>query len=329
MPRIVVLGTGGTIASRFDARTGSAVSAASSAELMAVLRERGFSLPAGIEVESEQFCTVGSYLFDLELAFRIAKRADRLLADPEVAGLVVTQGTDTMEESAYMADLVVRSEKPVVFTGAQRRADESDADGPRNLADAIRVAAAPAAPGLGAVVVFDGEVHAARDVTKLHTSRPGTFYSGDHGKLGDVDGEHVVIRARPLLRRSFHADSVEPAVDLVRLTMGSDARFIRHALESGAKAIVVEAFGRGNANHEVIAGIREAVAAKTPVVVTSRCPQGRVKPIYGDGGGRDVEAAGAIFAGDLQGPKARVLLSVLLRTPDPIDLAATVTELGG
>src|SRR5687767_15323173 len=112
MPRIVVLGTGGTIASRFDARTGSAVSATSSAELMAVLRERGFSLPAGIEVESEQFCTVGSYLFDLELAFRIAKRADRLLADPEVAGLVVTQGTDTMEESAYMADLVVRSEKP-------------------------------------------------------------------------------------------------------------------------------------------------------------------------------------------------------------------------
>jgi len=151
----------------------------------------------------------------------------------------------------------------------------------------------------------------------------------DERKLADIDGDDVVVHRRPLLRRTFEAEAIEAKVDLVRLTMGTDARFIRCAIDTGARAIVIEAFGRGNANHEVIAGIRDAVAADVPVIVTTRCPAGRVKPIYGDGGGRDVESAGAIFAGDLQGVKARVLLSVLLRACDRADLATAVRRFGG
>jgi L-asparaginase len=234
-----------------------------------------------------------------------------------------------MEESAFMADLVVASDKPIVYTGAQNLADDPDTDGLRNLTDAIRLVAAPQARGLGTLIAFDGEAHAARDATKRHASRVGAFFSGEHGKIGDVDGNDVVIHRRPLLRRTFATEKVESRIDLIRLVMGADARFIRCAIDTGTKAIVVEAFGRGNANHQVIAGVREAVDAGLPVVVTTRCPEGRVKPIYGDGGGRDVEAAGAIFAGDLQGPKARVLLSVLLGVGEPIDLAHTIGALTG
>jgi L-asparaginase len=330
MSKVVVLGTGGTIASRVDPKTGHAVAAATGAELVETMRSRGHALPAGVELEVEQVCTVNSFRFDLELAFTIAKRAGALLADPTIAGVVVTQGTDTMEESSYLADLVVASDKPVVFTGAQRHADEPDSDGPRNLAQAIRTAATPEARGLGTVIVFEGEIHAARDATKLHASRSGAFWSGEHGKLGEIDGVTVVVQRRPALRRTFAVDRVEPRIDLIRLVMGADARFLRCALETGARGLVIEAFGRGNANPAVIEGIKEAVGQGVPVLITSRCPQGRVLPVYGDGGGQDVAAAGAIFAGDLQGPKARVLLSVLLggaRVPD--DLAQTVARLAG
>jgi L-asparaginase len=329
MPKVVVLGTGGTIASRVDPKTGHAVAAATGAELVETMRARGHAVPAGVEVVVEQFCNVNSFRFDLEIAFGIARRAAELLAEPEISGVVVTQGTDTMEESAYMADLVVGSEKPVIFTGAQRHAEEADSDGPRNLAQSIRVAAAPAARGLGAMIVFEGELHAARDAAKLHASRVGTFWSGEHGKLGEVDGERVVVQRRPILRRSFAVERIEPRIDLVRLVMGSDARFIRCAVQTGARGLVLEAFGRGNANHVVNEAIREAVSQGIPVVVTSRCPQGRVLPVYGDGGGKDVAAAGAIFAGDLSGLKARVLLSVLLGSPAVTDLAQTVVEMGG
>ena len=186
----------------------------------------------------------------------------RHLADPAVAGVVVTQGTDTMEESAFMADLVVASDKPVAYTGAQHLADDPDSDGPRNLTGAIRFVAAPQSRGLGVVIAFDGEAHAARDATKIHASRVGAFSSGEHGKLADIDGDDVVVHRRPLPRRTFETEAIEAKVDLVRLAMGADARFIRCALDTGTKAIVIEAFGRGNANHAVIAGIRDAVAPR-------------------------------------------------------------------
>lgn len=329
MNRVVILGTGGTIASRVDHAKGHVAAAASGSELLDSLAERGLALPEGVRVEVEQFCNVGSFLFDLDLAFRLARRAAELLAEPDVAGVVVTHGTDTMEESAWLADLVVSGEKPVVFTGAQLHADEPDADGPRNLHDAIRVAAAPEARGLGSVIVFASEIHGARDVTKLHTSRLGTFQSAEHGKLGDVDGGLVVVRQQPLLRRHFPVAHIEPAVDLVRLVMGSDARFLRCALETGAKGIVLEAFGRGNGTPAVNEAVAEAVGRGVPVLVTSRCPQGRVMPIYGKGGGKDLEAAGAIFAGDLTGIKARVLLAVLLGGGHQDDLAGMVRSVAG
>ena len=308
MSRIVLVTTGGTVASRHDPKNGHTAASVDGDSLRQSLHDP----LAGVDLVVDEFCNVGSFAIDLPLAFGLAKRIGSHLADPATTGVVITHGTDTMEESAYLADLLVASDKPVVFTGAQRAADTPDPDGPRNIADAVRIAASPAAIGLGAMIAFEQEFHAARDVTKTHTSRVDTFASGEHGKLGEIDGERVSVHRRPLLRKTFAAERVESRVDLIKLVMGSDDRFLRFAADNGTKGIVIEGFGRGNATPAAAKGIAEIITAGIPVIVTSRCPRGRVRPIYGNGGARDLERAGAIFAGDLSGPKARVLAAVML-----------------
>lgn len=307
--KVVVIGTGGTIASRYDAALGRKVAAMSGSDLVALL-------PAAVaiaELEVDNFATVASFQMDAAFLLSLAQRINATLLRPDVAGVVVTHGTDTMEESAYLADLLAQSDKPIVFTGAQRSADEPDGDGPRNILNSIRAAASPAACGLGAMICFNDELHAAREVTKVHTSAVQTFQSYDHGKLGGLDGDRVVINRRPVVRPRYRVERLEPRIDLIKLVMGLDARLLDAAVSSGAKAVVLEAFGLGNTTREVADGVKRAVGAGVPVVVTSRCPAGRVNPVYGGGGGgRDVEDAGAIFAPGLAGVKARILLMVLL-----------------
>ncbi|MBO0902841.1 asparaginase [Jiella sonneratiae] len=326
MPTIQLITTGGTIASRAASAGADVVASVAGEELRASLHDP----LAGIDLAVDDFCRVGSFAIDLPLAFALAGRIAAHVARPQCDGVVVTHGTDTMEESAFLADLIVPGDKPVVFTGAQRSADGPDTDGPRNIAAAVRLAAAPTARGLGTTILFEDDFHAARDATKTHASRTDTFRSGEHGKLGEVDGDRVLVHRRPVLRRTYAPERIEPEVHLVRLAMGVDGRLIRFLVADGAKAIVVEAFGRGNATPGVVEEIAAAVAAGVPVIVTSRCPEGRVKPVYGNGGGKDVERAGAIFAGDLTGPKARILAAVVLGLPDGRDrLRAEIEALGG
>lgn len=310
-PSVVVVSTGGTIASRFDPLQGKVVAARSGEDLLEMV-PRAKDI-AGIEVEN--FCNIGSYQLSLDIAFRLVRRIDEILDRPDVMGVVVTHGTDTMEETCYLADLLVASEKPIVFTGAQRSSDDPDSDGPRNLLNAIRAAASPLARGLGAMICFNDELHAARDVTKVHTAQVQTFQSYDHGMLGEIDGNQIVIYRKPTLRRMFQIPKLEERVDLILLVLGIDARYIDASIQSKAAGIVLEAFGRGNANTVIVDGVRRAVNNGIPVIVTSRCPAGRVAPIYGGGGGKDLEEVGAIFAGDLSGVKARILLMVLLADP--------------
>jgi L-asparaginase len=160
------------------------------------------------------------------------------------------------------------------------------------------------------MIVFAGEIHAARDVRKVHTSALNAFASPGYGPLGYVDGERVVFSRRPERRPALPVPDALAPVDLIRLHAGSDARFLRASVSTGARAIVLECTGRGNANEQVLEGVREAVAAGVAIVVCSRCVAGRVEPVYGRGGGRDLAEAGAVFAGDLAGPKARVLLQL-------------------
>jgi L-asparaginase len=298
---VVVVSTGGTIAMRPEPGTGKLVPATTLDELLESL-----DWPDAPPFELDDFVRVPSFDMHGPLALSLARRVLE-----HRAPVVVTHGTDTMEETAYLIDRLLADEAPpVVLTGAQRPADESDRDGPRNLRDAIRVAASPAAQGRGSMIVFAGEVHAARDVRKVHTSAVRAFASPGYGPIGYVDGARVLFSRRPERRPPLPVPDELAPVDLIRLHAGSDARFLRTAVDSGARAIVLECTGRGNANEQVLEGVRDAVAAGVAVVVCSRCVEGRVEPVYGRGGGRDLAEAGAVFAGDLAGPKARVLLQL-------------------
>jgi L-asparaginase len=312
LPKVVLIGTGGTIASRYDQKLGRTVASQRGEDLLAQVPQ----LAEVAAIEVDDFATVSSFDMSAEFAHDLAGRFNRQLARDDVVGVVVTHGTETMEESCYLADLLLRSDKPVVFTGAHRAHDDPNPDGPGNILCAVRTAAAPAARGLGAVICFGDQIHAARDVTKMSASALATFQSYDKGVLGEVDAGRVVINRRPERRRTFVVDRLETRVPLLRLYLGFDPGLVEAALERGARGLVLEAFGRGNGPAALVPVVRTAVAAGVPVVITSRCPSGRVEPIYGKGGGKDLADAGAIFAGDLKGAKARLLLMVLLSAPD-------------
>ncbi|WP_339109701.1 asparaginase [Thioclava sp. GXIMD4216] len=327
MARIHLIATGGTIASRAETQGGPVTAGLSAQSLLSGLHD-----PLdGIEVSAESFQAKGSYALDLATVFALCQRIETVLAAPEIDGVVVTHGTDTMEESAYLAYLLVGSDKPVVFTGAQRHAGVADTDGPRNIAEAIRAAACPAMTGMGAAIVFEGEIHSARHVTKFHASRVDTFRSPGFGKIGDVDeGQVYVARANATPRRIYRPERLDPAVELVLLGLGSRPNYLSWAVETGATGVVLAAFGRGNAPEGFAQAAAQAREQGCPVVVATRCPEGRTLPVYGnDSGGRSLEDAGVIFAGALPPVKARLLLAVLLgQGADLVRIAAAFAQEG-
>lgn len=321
--KVVVVSTGGTIAMRADPASGKLVPAASGEEVVEMLR-----WPDAPPLELEDFAHVPSFDMHGELTRSLADCVAEHCRRDDVAAAVVTHGTDTMEETVYTVDRLHVSEKPVVFTGAQRAADEADTDGPRNLRNAILVALAADSAQRGALVAFAGEIHAAREVRKVHTSALAAFGSPGYGPLGHVDGDQVGYRRRPDRSPPLpRPDGALPPVDLIRLHAGSDDRFLRCSLESGSRAIVLEATGRGNANEQVLPGVAAAVEAGVPVVICSRCVAGRVEPVYGRGGGKDLAEAGALFGGDLAGPKARVLVQLALAAG--VDVAMALADEAG
>jgi L-asparaginase len=225
-----------------------------------------------------------------------------------------------MEETAYFLDLTVVSPKPVVMVGAMRAASEWDADGPRNLLDAARVAVSGEAAGMGTLVVLNGEIHAAREVTKTHSLAVETFGTPEFGALGIVDADGVRFYRAPLRRQSLPLPPgvTLPTVDIIPNYAGSDGRLIRGLLREGpVDGLVVDASGAGNIAAPLFEAVREAREAGVAVVVTSRTHAGRVLPLYaGSGGGTTLREMGCVFADNLSAQKARVLLIVALALVD-------------
>ena len=310
---VVIVGTGGTIASRYDPALGRTV-ASQGVEAIIASAAKPDDFPG---LTFENFSTIAGFNMTLAFADGLVRRLRELLDRPEVDGVVVTQGTDTMEETSFLAGLLIDSEKPLVFTGAQLAHDHPQSDGPRNLIDAICVAAADATRGLGAMICFNGELHGARDVTKVHTSAVETFQSYHHGALGIVDSGRVIAYRRPEIAPHLHPERLDKRVELIKAAIGADGGMIDAVRQMGIDGLVVEAFGRGNVSAEFGQALGRVCRDGLPVVIASRCPIGRVSPVYGGGGGggRDLEDVGAIFAGDLKGPKARLLLIAALGDP--------------
>ncbi len=325
LPHVVVITTGGTIASRPDPVTGGVQPSLSGAQLVdAVPGLRDIA-----QIEVRPFANVLGPALSPQQLFTIAQEARRALAQDDIAGVVVTAGTGIIEEGSYLCDLLNDTGKPIVWTGAQFSADMWDTDGPRNLLNSVRVAIAPSARGLGAVVCFNQEINAARDVVKTHKTNQYTFTSLDLGLLGRVDEDAVVISRRPALRRSYPAETFDPNVDLIKLVAGSDDRFFNASIAAGAAGIVVETFpGVGIISPGALPGIVRAREAGLPVVLTTRSLEGRMSSKYGGHiGARDLLPLGVILGGDLAPAKARILLMVLLGlTRNNDELAALFAE---
>lgn len=316
--RIHVISTGGTIASRSD---GEALRASDSGErLLASVT----GLPCDVDVEVEELFVRGSFQMTTAEMAQIADACSTAASRPGVTGVVVTHGTDTMEESAYLTDLFVGSEAPVVFTGAQHPADDPDRDGPRNLRDAILLAADPRAARIGVVVAMAGRAYPARAVRKLRTLAVDAFGALGCGPCAQVFGEQVVVSALPDRPARFAGPAARVAgtrVDIVAVHAGGDPTLLRAAVGAGARGVVLEALGAGNAPPSYLDAVADATAAGVLILVTSRCLEGPVAPLYAAGGGYDLAKAGAVFAGTLSHAHARILLLAALatgRTPDDV-----------
>ena len=324
---IALLFTGGTISMKFDHATGAAIPALGADEIVAQVP----ALAGVADFETEDFSRLPGPHVTPDQMWRLARRVAAWLERPDIDGLVVTHGTDTIEETAYLLDLVLTSEKPVVLVGAMRTISDPSWDGPANLLAAARVAASPAARGYGVLVVMDETILPAREVRKVHTESSGSFATPEFGPLGVVDAGTVILKRQRLPRPTWsdpraetglRVRRLESAVELLQAYTGMSDRLVRAIVSGGTQGLALVAFGRGNVPPQIMPAVRDAVQSGVLVTVSSRCVAGRVSPRYGyDGGGLQLSQAGAILAGDLSGAKARLLQMVALGMTDDTQTA--------
>lgn len=295
---------------RGDPEAGGAVPALSGAEILA-------SVPGWEsvgEIEVREFGRFPGPHMTIERMWELRNAILRACAEG-AGGVVVTHGTDTIEETVYLLDRSLPPEVPVVVTGAMRNVSELSWDGPANLMAALRVAASPGSRGRGAMVVMDERIIQGAEVVKTHTEEFGTFQSPNWGPLGIVDKGEVLFYRESRRKPTLAPPDPRCPVDLVKIVAGADSRLIEASLESGAHGVVLEALGRGNVPPAVVPGIRRWLDAAKPVVVTSRSLRGRVLDTYAyAGGGHELREMGVIFADHLTGQQARIELMLAIGT---------------
>ncbi|WP_405605970.1 asparaginase [Streptomyces sp. NBC_01410] len=312
MGRVVVISTGGTIASRWQ---GSGFAAdAHGEEVMATA-----AVPDGVTVEVVDLFSVNSPRLTTAHQLTLLRTVHEVLADPGVDGIVVTHGTDTLEESAFLVDLHHDDPRPVVFTGAQLPLDAADGDGPDNLHDALLTAATTR--GLGVLVAFDGKVHAARGTVKTQTLASDAFADPSGARIGNIGFGRVSVLRHPQRPAALALPGMPdalPRVDMVMHHCDADPLLLDAAVNAGAQGIVLVATGAGNATPEFVEAVASATSRGVLVALTTRVQAGPVTEIYTRGGAVDLVAAGAVKTGTLRAGQARIaLLTALLAATDP------------
>jgi len=308
MNKVVVITTGGTIAmgEDFNTKTVKPLDKDTLDSFIPYIEEFA-------SIEMDHFINVPSPHITPELMCKLTERIQHYLDLEEVKGIVITHGTDTLEETAYFIDLLVSSSKPIVVTGAMRSSNELGADGPLNLVNAVRVAADSSSIEKGVLVVFNDEIHAARYVTKTHTSNVATFQSPATGPIGTVTKKGIRFSHAPLSRDNYHIKAPVTNVGLIKAVAGMDDLLIEAYLEKGYKGLVIEALGQGNLPPLMLKGVERAISQSIPVVLVSRCFNGIVEPVYGySGGGKQLKDLGVVFSNGLNGQKARIKLMIIL-----------------
>ena len=315
--KIAVIFTGGTISMTVNEDTNAATPSLSSGDIMSLVHHiKDFA-----EVELIDFLAIPGPHMTPEAMMELKALVQEQCERSEISGIVITHGTDNLEETAYLLDLTLNTPKPVVITGSMRNASELGYDGPSNLASAILTAISDDSLNRGVLVVLNDEINDAREVTKTHTMSLDTFKSLEFGPLGIVDSNHVIYyRNQTFTSTYINTNTIAKEVELIKVVSGMDDRIINFLVKGQVKGLVIEGMGRGNVPPRMMSGIRRAIAAGIPVVLVSRNPLGRIMPSYGyEGGGLDLKNAGVILVRNLNGQKARIALMLALAKTDDVD----------
>lgn len=319
MKKIVVITTGGTIAMKYNPKTNGLSPAISGNDLIEAVP----ALKDVAKIEIFEFSNVPSGYITPQDMFLLAKTTERFAEREDICGIVITHGTDTIEETAYLLELTVKTTKPICITGAMRGVSDTSPDGPGNLLAAVKTAVCNEAKEAGVLVVLNDEIHTAAEVVKTHTANLKTFTSPYWGPLGRVYGDRVIFKRRPFKSQKIYAPAIVEDVHLIKTVAGMDASFFQYLSSRNAAGVVVESFGCGNVPPAVKHGIELLRNNHTPVVVASRTHAGHITPMYSyDGSASSMLPYGIILSGDLSGPKCRIKLMLALAiTKDNAKLA--------
>lgn len=325
--KIVVLTTGGTIASQPDDSGRSRSGALPGEDLVTQA-----CLPAGFEyrIDVHAFLQKPSNAITGDDLLRLQAECQALSQAEDVTGIVVTHGTDTLEETAYFLAITLPEGKPVIVTGSQRAPHEPGTDALRNLADAILVAASPTASGLGPLVVFNQGIFAAQHVRKMSSYRVDGFNAPDAGPLGYIDAERVQLTLRPQQPTGapLPVPTQLPRVDILPAYLGASPSLVKVAVDSGATGLVIDGLGRGHVPPEWVPPIARVIERGIPVVIVSSCLSGPVHPSYEFTGSlANLQALGVLPVLGLSARKARLALALLLATDSAKPLAARLAAL--
>lgn len=306
---ILVVFTGGTFSMKIDEKTGGAIPFFHGEELIEMIPEAG------------QMANISIYNFGNfpgphmtpKKMLELSKIVNENILRNDVDGIIVTHGTDTLEETAYLLDLTINSKKPIVVIGAMKTSSEEDWDGPKNLLDAIRICNNKNSNGMGVLVCLSGEINAASEVTKTHTENVETFHSLNFGSLGFVDKEMVWFNRAPKKLECIQTEKIVGNVDIIKVYAGMKDRLFKLSADSNIDGLVVEALGVGNVPPPAFEGIKYVIDQNIPVVLVSRCPMGETLDTYSyEGAGKWIKELGVIFTDYLNGQKARIKLMLAL-----------------
>lgn len=325
MKKVAVVFNGGTISMKVDPRIKAAVPSLTGEEIMTMVT----GIEEYAQVESYSFSNLPSPQMSPEAMLELSKYIQNLLNREDISGVVVTHGTDTLEETAFLLDLTIKSEKPVVVTGAMRNGSELGYDGPSNLAASICTVISNESKNRGVLVCLNDELNCASEVTKSNSMSLDTFKSPNFGPIGIVDSNEVIFYRDSIKKQHIETDKIETNVDLIKCAAGMDSKIINYCIEQGSKGFVIEALGRGNVPPLMVEGIQKAINQGIPVVLVSRCFQGRVLDSYGyHGGGKELRNLGVIFGDNLPGQKARIKLMLALGKTTNINEIKDIFESG-
>ena len=311
MKKIAVIFNGGTISMKVDERIKAAVPSLTGEEIMSMVT----GIEEYAEIESYNFSSMPSPHMTFKTMLKLSEFSRELLNRNDIDGVVITHGTDTLEETAYLLDLTINSDKPVVITGAMRSGSELGYDGPSNLAASICTAISEDSRGRGVLVCFNGELNSASEVTKANSMALNAFRTPNFGPIGIVDNNKVMFYREAKKSEKYEVKEINKDVAIIKCVADMDSTLIDFVVEKGFGGIVIEALGRGNVPPRMVDGIKKAIDKEIPVVVVSRCFEGRVHESYGyEGGGKMLKDLGVILGDTLPGQKARIKLALAINS---------------